>query len=154
MTNNYTIPFHAVTSAFYQSIAASDVDTEFFDASTAVEDIEDYFKKQNEFAYGVLGASTADMVSNKDAEIWNMTLDVEIYSNYRGRKVVAQKLEALLNFLGSSDGLTAMQNALKKDGFSIVSITVGNIRINLPIFSDKGIWNSGSTTITFRVSKK
>ncbi len=150
----YTVPFYAVTTSIYQALALSDVDVDFFDASTAVESIEDYFKKQEQYCYGILGGSTADCLSNKDLEIWDMTLDMEIYSNYPGRKVVAQKLEAMLNFFASAEGIKTMQGNLEPYGFNLISITVGNLRINLPIFSDKGIWQSGQTTLTFRVNKK
>lgn len=151
---SYTVPFYSVKQALYKALAASDIDVNFFEAATAVEDIEAYFRKQSEYCYGIFGSSTADCIPNKDLEIWDMSLDVEIYSNYRGSKVVAKALEALLNFLASDKGLEAMQEALEPFGFNIVSIKVGNLRLNLPIISDKGIWNSGATSITFRVNKK
>ena len=32
-------------------------------------------------------------------------------------------------------------------------MTVGVLRINLPIYSDNGVWQSGNTNISFRVSQ-
>ena len=126
---------------------------EWFDSSVPIDEIEEYFKKQDEFAYGILGAATADCIPNKDMIIWKITTDLEIYSNYKGRKVIALKLEELLNYISSQGGWDAMQNVLKGEGFIIGTVTVEGMRVNLPVYSDKGIWQSGSAGVTLTVNQ-
>ncbi len=151
----YTTPFYAVTKALYTVLSSesSTVGLEWFDSSVPIEEIDDYFKNQSEFAYGIFGTSEADCEANKDLAVWNMNLTVEIYSNYKGRKVISQKLEALLNYLCTQTTLDAMQTVLAAEDFHMVKCTVGALRINLPMYSDNGVWQSGSTTLSFTISQ-
>ena len=151
---NYKVPFLAVTSSLYSVLSAQgNSEIEWFDSAVPINEIEDYFKSQAEFAYGIFGASDANCVSNKTVAIWDASLQMEIYSNYKGRKVVAEELEALLNLLCSENGKAAMQTALNAAGFVLINMTVGELHINLPIYSENGIWQSGSVNVTFRVNQ-
>lgn len=89
----------------------------------------------------------ADMAS------WNMSLQLEIYSNYKGRKVIAEKLEALLNYLSGDTGWDALQKELYADGYQLISIKVGSLRTNLPVYSDTGVWQNGGTTLILELIK-
>lgn len=151
----YKVPFVAISKAVYAVLSDTNnnIGLEWFDSAVPINEIEDYFKSQAEFAYGIFGAADADCTPNKTAAVWDSTLQLEIYSNYKGRKVIAQKLEAVLNYLSSEDGKSAIQAALNEEGFALISMTVNVLRVNLPINSDNGVWQSGSTNISFRVSQ-
>ena len=151
----YKVPFVAISKAVYAVLSDTNnnIGLEWFDSAVPINEIEDYFKSQAEFAYGIFGAADADCTPNKTAAVWDSTLQLEIYSNYKGRKVIAQKLEAVLNYLSSEDGKSAIQSALNEEGFALISMTVNVLRVNLPIYSDNGVWQSGSTIISFRVSQ-
>ena len=147
----YKAPFTAITKALYTVLNNNQsVGLDWFDSAVPINEIDDYFKTQAEFAYGIFGQSDADCAPNKLAVVWDGSLQLEIYSNYKGRKVVAQKLEALLNYL-SNDGFAALNTELSKEGYSLVSLTLGALRVNLPMYSDNGIWQSGGTTIRFQL---
>ena len=81
-----------------------------------------------------------------------MALNVEIYSNYKGRKVVAEKLEELVNYLCSELAQQRIQQSLVPH-FYLISVTFGRIRINQPIYGDTGVWQSGGMTLTFKVGQ-
>ena len=148
----YKAPFTAIAKALYSVLQNNQaIALEWFDSAIPINEIDDYFKAQTEFSYGVFGASDADCRPNKTAVVWDGTLQLEVYSNYKGRKVVAQKLEALLNYLSSDIGFTALNIALSIEGYSLVSLTVGSLRVNLPVYSDNGVWQSGGTTISFQL---
>lgn len=151
----YKVPFVAISKAVYAVLSDTNnnIGLEWFDSAVPINEIEDYFKSQAEFAYGIFGAADADCTPNKTAAVWDSTLQLEIYSNYKGRKVIAQKLEAVLNYLSSEDGKNAIQSALNTEGFALISMTVNVLRVNLPIYSDNGVWQSGSTNISFRVNQ-
>ena len=147
-------PFTAVTSALYSVLSAEgNSDIEWFDSAVPIKEIDEYFKKQAEFAYGIFGASDADVVSNKSAPIWDCSLQMEIYSNYKGRKVIAEQQAALLNLLSSRDGQAALQAALNAEGFVLIDMKYRPLRVNLPIYTDNGIWQSGGVNMTFRVQQ-
>lgn len=149
----YKTPFYAVSKALYAALNESDVNLEWFDSSVPIHEIEAHFRKQSEFQYGVFTTATADTLSNKDAIVWDSTIGIEIYSNYKGRKVISQKLEAVLNYLSTGECWQKLSLALHNEGFSLIEITVGRLAVNLPIVGDNGIWQSGSTEITFRLQQ-
>jgi len=147
----FKAPFTALTKSLYTVLNNNpSVGLDWFDSAVPINEIDDYFKAQAEFAYGIFGQSDADCAPNKTAVVWDGSLQLEVYSNYKGRKVVAQKLEALLNYL-SNDGFAALGTELNREGYSLVSLTVGALRVNLPMYSDNGVWQSGGTTIRFQL---
>ena len=152
---NYKAPFTAISTALYGALSDEDcpIGIDWFDSAVPIEEIESLFRDQTEFAYGVFGTSDADCTPNKDSVIWDASMQLEIYSNYKGRKVIADKLEALLNFLSSQEGYNAIQSNLLSHRFSLVSISVGGLRVNLPIYSENGVWQSGSTNVVFKVNQ-
>lgn len=147
----YKVPFTALTRALYKTLSGQGL--EWFDSAVPIHEIEDYFMKQTEFAYGILGAAEADARETKTAPVWSMILNLEIYSNYKGRKVVAEKLEELFNFLSSEAGWKALAENIQDEGFSLSDITVGALSISLPIVGDYGTWQNGGTTLKIRVSQ-
>lgn len=149
---NYKTPFYAANLAIYQALSKSG-EMEWFDSSVPVFEIEDYFKKQEEFCYGIVGAEEADCKANNDMVQWVISTDLEIYSNYKGRKVIACKLEELMNFFSSQNGWDTMQDVLHANGFNLTGITVGSMRINLPMYSEKGIWQSGTVNIALQLDQ-
>lgn len=151
----YKTPFTAISKAIYAvlSDANSGIGLEWFDSAVPITEIDDYFKTQTEFSYGIFGSADADCVANKDTVVWDSSLQLEIYSNYKGRKILAAKLEAVLNFLSGDEGINALQAALNDEGFALISMTVGPLRVNQPIYSDSGVWQSGGTNVVFRVNQ-
>ena len=81
---------------------------------------------------------------HEDRPVWTMSINLQIYSNYRGRKDVAQKLETTFCRLVSPDGREALNTSLNTDGFNLVDLTVGAVSISLPIVGDAGEWQNGS----------
>lgn len=148
----YKTPFYAVSKALYATLKTP-TGLEWFDSSVPIDEVENYFKNQSEFAYGVFTTATADALANKDAVVWDSTLGIEIYSNYKGRKVIAKKLEALLNYLSTESGIHAVADVLAAEGYGLISITVGSLNVNLPLVGDTGIWQSGSTNLIFRIQQ-
>lgn len=149
---NYKAPFYAVNLSLYKALSGKK-DMEWFDASVPVFEIEDYFRHQAEFDYGIIGAAKADCRPNDDVVLWAVSTDMEVYSNYKGRKRIAEKLETLLNFLSSQEGWDTLQDILHANGFHLWRVTVNNMRINLPVYSEKGIWQSGAASVVLEIAQ-
>ena len=155
MTAVYKVPFVAISKALYAALnnKACDVGLDWFDSSVPINEIESQFRQQAEFAYGIFGASNTDCTANKDVIVWDADIQMEVYSNYKGRKVVAEKLQAIINYICNDTGYNAIQTVLNTEGYALVSMTAGNIGINLPIYSDNGVWQSGGIRLTFKISQ-
>lgn len=149
----YKTPFYAISKALYKALKDSPVGLEWFDSSVPIYEIEEFFKEQAEFSYGVFTTARADTLDYKDSIVWDSTLGCEIYSNYKGRKIIAQKLEALLNYLSDTEGWQKLSEAFDEEGFGLISITVGAMTVDMPMVTDAGVWQSGSTEISFRIQQ-
>lgn len=147
----YKLPFSAISKALYATLNGQGL--EWFDSAVPITEIEDYFRSQTEFAYGILGAADMDARDTKTGPVWTMTINLQIYSNYRGRKDVAEKMEALFNRLASGSGKFAMNSSLNADGFTLVDLTIGAVSISLPIIGDYGEWQNGNVTVKIRVGQ-
>ena len=149
----YKAPFYAVTKSVYSALSTMTDGLEWFDSSVPINEIEDLFKAHTEFAYGIFGASTADCQPNKDMAVWQCSLSLDVYSNYKGRKAISVQLENLLNYFSSDTGWNALQAALEAEGFVMISVSVGALAINPPIYSEIGVWQSGSTALDFTIQQ-
>lgn len=147
----YKLPFTAISKALYTTLNGQGL--EWFDSAVPITEIEDYFRSQAEFAYGILGAADMDARDTKTGPVWTMTINLQIYSNYRGRKDVAEKLEATFCRLVSSDGRAALNASLNADSFTLVDLTIGAVSISLPIVGDAGEWQNGSINLKIRVGQ-
>lgn len=148
----YKVPFSAITKALYYTLSNGPIGLEWFDASVPFDEIEEHFKQQDVFAYGIFGQSTADCTAPDDLKVWTSNITIEIYSNYRGRKMVAEKLEALMNYL-SGEGWNVLCEQFAQNGFTLGSVAVGSLNINLPIYSEIGVWQSGTTDLIFKITQ-
>ena len=155
MSAVYKVPFTAISKALYGALNDKNcpVAISWFDSAVPIEEINNYFKTAAEFAYGVFGASNADCTANKNTIVWDADIQLGVYSNYKGRKIIAEKLEAVLNYISSDTGYNAIQAALNTAGYALINIDAGNIGINLPIYSDNGVWQSGGIRLSFRISQ-
>lgn len=144
----YKSPFYAITKA--TKAALSELGLPWYDSSVPPAQIIGQHKHQDEIIYGILGASQCDTVSNKDTVVWSARIDLEVYSNYKGRLKVSEALEGILNKLETEN---VMGEIFKEEGYVYVSVTVDSLQINQPIFTDIGAWQSGGTSLIFTLQQ-
>ncbi len=150
---NIVVPLYPAIMALYHALkdgAAGGL--QWFDGGASNEEIEASFRNQSSFFYGIIGAAEADQVDGVE-DIWEVSIQLEIYSNYSGRKIVAQKLQALQTYLCQDAAWLAIESKLLSESFRMISLSIGPHRINQPIFSDAGNWQSGSVNITLKLNQ-
>lgn len=154
----FKVPFIEGTQAIKEVLeACEELGLMWFDCSVPPEQIHTLFKQQSEFAYGVLTTSDADTKESKSMVFWDFWLDLEIYSNYKGRKVVAQKIEALINYLSDSEdggGFTLLCEKLSAGSYNLLSISTGKLHIGLPERGEIGVWQYGSIPLVLHLEQK
>jgi len=147
------VPLYAATMAIYQALhGAGAAGLEWYEGGTDIDEIENNFKNQATFCYGILGAADVDQ-NDKVEDIWDYNIQLEIYSNYPGRKEVAQKLQELMAALCTLNVWDAIDNALAPEGFKMIKMSIGPHRLNLPIRGDNGVWQSGSLNVTMKLNQ-
>lgn len=153
MTNDIIVPLYPAIMAVYHALkdgAAGDV--RFFDGGTSDEEIEAEFRNQATFFYGIIGAAEADQRDGVD-DIWDVEIQLEIYSNYSGRKIVTQKLQAVQTYLCQAAAWDKIESKLLSEDFTLISISIGSHRINQAIFGEAGVWQNGSVPITLKLNQ-
>lgn len=150
----YRAPFYAVSKAVYGAFSSVAGWLQWFDNSVPIDEIEALFKGQANFSYGVFGVASADCQSNKDLAVWDCSLNLDIYSNYKGRKAITKELDNVMNYISSDTGWNALQALFLAENYQLVSINVGALAINPPLYSEVGVWQSGTTTLNFRITQK
>lgn len=148
----YKAPFYAMQKAVYAAFSQSSIDLQWYDSAVPIEEIAELHKNQAEFAYGIMGTQDADCETNKDTAFWNASIRLDVYSNYKGKKVVTKTLEALLNYF-CSDGYYKLQEVFAGEGFALTSLSIGALVVNAPMYSDIGVWQSGGTRLTFKLTQ-
>lgn len=151
----YKVPFSAATKALLEVLeSCTELGLTWFDGDTSPETVHNSFKRQAEFAYGIFANSDAEVLDNTKSEVlWDFWLDLEIYSNYKGRLVVAQKLEVLLNYLSSDEGFGQLCTKLGDSGYKLLSIDAGKLHISLPIHGEYGLWQNGSVPLVLHLEQ-
>ena len=147
------VPLYPAIAALYHALkngAAGGL--QWFDGGASIEEVETNFQNQSSFCYGIIGAAEADQVDGTD-DIWEVNIQLEIYSNYSGRKIVAQKLQALQTYLCQAEAWEAIEAKLLPENFRMIILSIGPHRINQPIFSDAGNWQNGSVNITIKLNQ-
>ena len=146
------VPLYAATMAIYQALTGTGAcGLEWYEGGTDIDEIEENFKNQATFCFGILGAADADQ-NDKVDDVWDYNIQLEIYSNYPGRKVVAQKLQELMTALCTLSVWDAIDNALAPE-FKVIKMSIGPHRLNLPIRGDNGNWQSGSLNVTIKLNQ-
>ena len=148
----YKAPFYAMQKAVYSALSQSSIDLQWFDSAVPIAEIAALHKHQAEFASGTMGTQDADCDSNKDTAFWNASIRLDVYSNYKGKKVITKTLEALLNYF-CSEGYDKLQEVFYAEGFVMTSLSVGSLVVNAPMYSDIGVWQSGGTRVTFKLTQ-
>ncbi|MBQ0066781.1 MAG: hypothetical protein KBS60_01145 [Phascolarctobacterium sp.] len=147
----YRVPFYSVGKALYAALAEID-GTKWFQASTTPDEVKAQFKGRNEYLYGIIGSIAANVDDNKDVAIWRVPVQLELYSSYKGNKVLAQEIEAVVNYFSDAEK-TIMAEKLAADGFSLISLEINDMSINSPIDSDEGSWTMGGMQLVICIGQ-
>ena len=147
--SDYRLPFYPATKVLQDVFSKSDIGLAWFDGAEQPEQINSLFKNQAEIKYGVFGFSDADVLNNKTVIFWEFWLDLEVYSNYQGRKIVAQTLQKILGYFSSQEAWDALSEGLLAEGYDLKQIDMGKVHMGLPMHNDIGIWQNGSLPVKF-----
>ena len=145
----FRVPFYPVIKVLLDVLSKSGIGLEWFDGAEQPEYINSLFKNQAEIKYGVFGLSDADVRQNKTKIFWDFWLDLEVYSNYQGRKDIAQTLQSLLGYFNSQEAVDALSAGLQAEGYLLTDLEVGKLHMGLPMYNDIGIWQNGSAPVKF-----
>lgn len=97
--------------------------------------------------FGIIGAITAMPTTTKiDTVIWNATVSIELYSNYRGKKEINEMANDVSYVLTA--GKFLMNN------FNELSCTIEDVECRAEDWEDGTLWQHGTVRAVFKLEQK
>lgn len=149
----FSAPFYEFQEELYALLTKADeMDFQVFDSAMTVNEISEQLKNLSEVKFGVIADVSAAPTSSKvDAIIWAMSVRIELFSNYRGRKKIAE----MINKIGSvaTEYLEAFDSNMMPKGFSVVRMSIGESTIGSATGNGSLIWQNGYINLTYYLSQ-
>lgn len=137
-----TVPISIIQEAVYKTLAACIEDYAIIDDSTPFED-----GRMPEKSFGVIGPITAVPEAAKtDTALWTVTVTIDVYSNYPGKKEVNSMVDDIVYVL------TAADIAFEK--YKTLDQTVEMVEVRAEDMESGAIWQHGSIRIIFKVEQE
>ena len=140
----YNLPITTVQTAIYQLFKKAVDGYEVFDDSTPHVDGE---TPPGHFM--VIGPISAQPQRAKvDSLLWKVSMTIDGYSNYQGKKKINEMLNDMVILMTSSIyGLTF-------DGYELHDTIVEQVRVQAEDWNDGKIWQHGSVEVTLTLEQK
>ena len=146
-------PYTELQTEFYKLMTnADEMDFEVYDSGMSIQEIMGSLKLMNTINYGVIADITGTQTAAKtDAIIWQMNIRLELFSNYKGRKQIADMINTVAKVV------TTYQNEfnanLCQKGYFVVRNQIGESAIGSAIGEGNLTWQNGYITITYFLSQ-
>lgn len=136
-----TVPITAVQTAVYKALTKYTTGYPVIDDTTPLED-----GILPADAVCIIGGITAvPQVTKNDAVIWETTITIDVYSNYRGKKVINGMVDDIVTVLSGAE--------LECNGYDVLMRNVDIVEVRAEDFVDDHIWQHGIVRFVFRVSQ-
>lgn len=149
----FTTPFYVFQAELYKLLTnADEMDISIYDSALSLEEINGLLKQQQSVKYGIITDISGTPTSAKvDAIIWKMTVRIELFANYKGRKPVADMITKIGEVATSY--LEPFDINLSNRGYSVVRMEIGQSIIGSAITDGAIVWQNGYITLNYYLSQ-
>lgn len=144
----FSTPFIAYQSELYALLTNADemADLKFFDSCTSIDEILESLDQQKNIQFGVIADISCNQTHTKtDLPFWNVSVRLELFSNYSGRMQVAE----MINLIGSvaTKYEKAFRINLSQKGYYMHKMNIGESVIGNAIADGSIKWQNGYITL-------
>ena len=137
-----TVPISIIQEGVYKTLTACVEGYEIVDDSTPFEN-----GKMPKKSFGVIGPITAVPEEAKtDTAIWNVTVTIDVYSNYPGKKEINAMVDDIVYILTAAD--------ITFEKYKNLNQTVEMVEIRAEDTESGEVWQHGSVRIIFKVEQE
>ena len=149
----FSTPFYVFQSEFFKLMTnADEMDFEIFDSGLSLKEINKLLKQQQTVRYGILTDISGTPTSAKvDAIVWKMTVRIELLTNYKGRKPIAEMITKIGEV--ATAYLDIFDANLSGRGYSVVRMEIGQSVIGSAITDGAITWQNGYITLNYYLSQ-
>lgn len=131
---------------------ADEMDFEIFDSGLSLEEINKSLKQCDKVMYGILTDVSGTPTSAKtDAIIWKMSVRIELITNYKGRKPIAEMIAKIGEV--ATAYLDIFDINMSGRGYSVVRMELGQSVIGSAIADGAITWQNGYITLNYYLSQ-
>lgn len=147
----FKAPLIAFQSELYAMLSNADEMTfSVYDSSMTISEILNSLKNQEIVNYGVIADVSCSPTSAKaDSVMWRVNVRIELFSTYRGRKQVADMINAI--------GSVATQYAdvfdanLAAKGYRLIKMEAGESVIGGAVEANGIVWQNGYINLNYQL---
>lgn len=149
----FTTPFYVFQSELYKLLTnADEMDFSIYDSALSLEEINKSLKQCDKVMYGILTDVSGTPTSAKtDAIIWKMSVRIELITNYKGRKPIAEMITKIGEV--ATAYLDIFDINMSGRGYSVVRMEIGQSVIGSAIADGAITWQNGYITLNYYLSQ-
>lgn len=140
------VPLTAVQAAVYKALSSNIRGYNVYDDSTPFEDGELVDRR-----YLVIGETTGKTSSAKrDCPVWEVTVNINAFSNYHGKKELDEMLDDIVQVLTGSAELEQIEIA----GYYFHGLEIDMVEAFKEEYEDGTVWQHGVVRVIVKVEQK
>ena len=149
----FSTPFYVFQSEFFKLMTnADEMDFSIYDSALSLEEINKSLKQCDKVMYGILTDVSGTPTSAKtDTIVWKMTVRIELITNYKGRKPIAEMITKIGEV--ATAYLDIFDANLSGRGYSVVRMELGQSVIGSAITDGAIVWQNGCITLNYYLSQ-
>lgn len=142
-------PFYEFQSEIYSLFTKADeMNFSIYDSGLSIQEILNDLKNMSSVKYGIIADVTGSQASAKvDSIIWQMSVRIELFSNYKGRKPIAEMINTITAV--ATQYIDAFSANLISKGYQVVRMSVGESAIGSAIGDGSLVWQNGYITLNY-----
>lgn len=149
----FKAPLYAFQSEFNKMLThADEMDFSVYDSGMSISEILADLQHRANVHYGVIADISAVPTAAKvDAIVWMITVRIELFSNYNGRKQINDMIQTVANVATAYKDV--FTSNLEGKGFSLQRLEPGEIVIGSALADGATIWQNGYITLNYYLSQ-
>lgn len=150
----FKIPLIPFQSELYKLLSDRDDGVQFpvFDSGLSLDEILPQLKELAEVEFATVADISCSQSSAKvDVIRWTMSVRIELFSTYKGRKRVAEMMNTVGEVVTKFKRPFGANMAAK--GYNLVEVTVGESVIGTPVTAGGVTWQNGFITLNYQLAQ-
>ncbi len=150
----FKIPLIPFQTELYKLFSDRDDGVGFpiFDSGLSLDEILPQLKEMTEVEFATIADVSCSQSSAKvDTIRWSVSVRIELFSTYKGRKRVAEMMNAIGTTATKFQG--AFGSNLSAKGYDLVEMSVGESIIGTPVTAGGLTWQNGFITMNYLLAQ-
>ncbi|MCQ2363180.1 MAG: hypothetical protein MJ041_02495 [Acidaminococcaceae bacterium] len=150
----FKIPLIPFQSELYKLLSDVEDGVKFpvFDSGLSLDEILPQLKEMSEIEFATVADVSCSQSSAKvDAVRWSVSVRIELFSTYKGRKRVAEMMDTIGTVTTKFQRAFGANMAAK--GYDLVEMSIGESTIGTPVTAGGVTWQNGFISLNYLLAQ-